>query len=105
MEDCYQEVGEVKKESKKILEKIIATQLNPNERKKVTSKKLGKWLSMSDDNLIIGIVCTQEDYPERLAYKMINECSEKLIEIYGEDEYYKQSNSALKSAFEDGFMA
>jgi hypothetical protein len=46
--------------------------LNPNERKKITSKKVGKWLAMSDDNGLIGVVAVKGDYPERLGYKMIN---------------------------------
>jgi hypothetical protein len=46
--------------------------LNPNERKKITSKKVGKWLAMSDDNGLISVVAVKEDYPERLGYKMIN---------------------------------
>lgn len=44
----------------------------PNERKKITSKKIGKWLSMSEENNMIGIIAVKDDYPERLAYKCIN---------------------------------
>lgn len=99
IEDLHKEVGDVKSESARIREKVMGAKLNPNERKKITSKKLGKWLSMSDDNCIIGIVCVQEDYPERLAYKMINECSQKLIEAFGEDAYQDQDSGSVKGKF------
>ena len=52
--------------------------LNPNERKKIKSKKFGKWLTMSDDNGMIGVIACKEDYPERLAYKFIHDVQEEL---------------------------
>ena len=60
---------------------------------------------MSDDNLIIGCVCVDETYPERLAYKFINDCSQKLIEKYGEDDYENQTPSAVQSAFGQDFKS
>lgn len=35
---------------------------------------------MSDENGVIGVVACKEDYPERLAYKFINDCHEKLAQ-------------------------
>jgi len=43
LHDLYKEVGDVKKESTRIMQKVLDTKLNPNERKKITSKRLGKW--------------------------------------------------------------
>jgi hypothetical protein len=103
LSDCYKEIGDVKKESTRIMQKILDTKLNPSERKKITSKRLGKWLSMSDDNLMIGCVCVEDEYPERLAYKMIMDCSQKLIEKYGEDDYINQTPQSIKAAFGDDF--
>lgn len=100
------------KEANKVKDKIIGAKLNPNERKKITSKKSGKWLSMTDDNGMIGIICTEPEYPERLAYKCINvsflskftiqEILENLQGIYGED-YNKQTVSAYENAFGQDF--
>ena len=56
------------------MERLIKARLNPNERKKVNSKKSGKWLCMSDDFGMVGVVLVKEDYPERLGYKMIQVC-------------------------------
>jgi hypothetical protein len=63
-----------------VIQKLHIAKLNPNERKKIISKKFGKWLTMSDDNGAIGVVACKEDYPERLAYKFINDCHEKLAQ-------------------------
>ena len=50
----------VEDESVKVIEKLMKSKLNPNERKKVVSQKSGKWLSMSDDYGMIGkVVCLQ----------------------------------------------
>lgn len=43
IEDLYKQIGDVKKESTRIMQKVLDTKLNPNERKKITSKRLGKW--------------------------------------------------------------
>ena len=92
----------IKEDSDKIRQKIIKCQLNPNERKKIVSKKTGKWCSMADDNGLIGVVCVPEDYPERLAYRMINDFSEKLIETCGEL-YHTHSPAELSSEFAGEF--
>jgi hypothetical protein len=54
-----------------VVKKIWAANLNPNERKKISTKNAGKWLSLSNDENIIGLFCVKADYPERLAYKAI----------------------------------
>ena len=93
------------KEKERIKQKVLDTKLNPNERKKITSKKLGKWLSMSDDSCLICIVCVENEYPERLAYKMMNDIFLRLIEVYGEDDYFTQSADAVKSSIGDDFKS
>jgi len=101
--DCHNEITGVSDESIKVVHKIMLAKLNPNERKKITSKKVGKWLAMSDDNGLIGIVAVKTDYPERLAYKMINDISMAMSELYGPDDYYKKDAGSVSMDYGDDF--
>ena len=84
--------------SLKVRDKLVNAKLNANERKKITSKSKGNWCCMADDNGLIGVVCVQDDYPDRLAYRQINEFSVNLKEICGEL-YYEKPASEITTAF------
>jgi hypothetical protein len=71
IEGCIRSIPEVTACKEKVVKKIWAANLNPNERKKISTKNAGKWLSLSNDENIIGLFCVKADYPERLAYKAI----------------------------------
>ena len=103
IEDKLVVVGNVMQEKDRIKQKVLSKKLNPNERQKIGSKKLGKWQSMTDDHHFIGIVCVKDDYPERLAYKMINEVVGKMVEAYGEDEYHQTAPSQIKAGISEDF--
>ena len=47
--DNIKNVDGIQTEQPKVLQKLMKSQLRPNERKKVVSKNTGKWLCMSDD--------------------------------------------------------
>ena len=90
-------MDEFEEENTKVLEKLMKSQLNPNERKKIVSKKTGKWLCMSDDNGLIVVIVVSEQYPERLGYKFIGEVFKDLPEMFGEFYYTKSSKEILKN--------
>ena len=58
---------------------------------------------MTDDHCFIGIVCVESEYPERLAYKMINEVVSTIIGVYGEDAYHETAPSQIRSAISMDF--
>jgi hypothetical protein len=71
IEDSIRTLPEVQSCKDRVVKKIFAAKLNPNERKKISTKNAGKWLSLSNEDNIIGLFCVKADYPERLAYKAI----------------------------------
>jgi hypothetical protein len=71
IEGSIRPIPEVQNCKDRVVKKIFAANLNANERKKISTKNAGKWLSLSNEDNIIGLFCVKADYPERLAYKAI----------------------------------
>ena len=87
----------IKKEFSKIKAKLKQTKLQPNERKKVNSKKHGKWLCFcGQDNRIYGAL-TEAEAMEVLIYKCLLETSEMLEDVSNND------SSKIKELFQKGY--
>ena len=76
---------EIQDEKQRVIDRVVKAKLQPNERKKILSKKNGKWLCLSDEQGMLGIVLLHEDYPDRVGYKMIGSMLTGIDEILGEN--------------------
>ena len=100
--DNIKNVDGIQTEQPKVLQKLMKSQLRPNERKKVVSKNTGKWLCMSDEHGIIGVILVSEDYTERLGYMFIDQTFKLLNKNFGEA-YFKLQPDELNNEFKNAF--
>lgn len=89
------------KESNKIKDKMIAAELQPNERKKIVSPKNGPWICEVDGNNLLYIVLTHPEYQERLGYQLIADIKRGLSDI---PNYYNASRKDIEKAYETTLM-
>jgi len=79
---------------------VVKAKLRPNERKKILSKKNGKWLCLSEEKGMLGIVLLHEDYPDRVGYKMIGSMLTGIDEILGEN-YMELPPKKVEALYKD----
>ncbi len=56
LEGQPEKIDSIDSERQSVIHKINNIKLGPNERKKIVSKKHGKWLTMTDENGVAGVL-------------------------------------------------
>lgn len=100
LEDKLENNSEITNEKQRVVEKLVKSKLGPNERKKIVSKKNGKWLCLSEELGLTGIVLVHDDYPERLGYKMLDTMLEGALKQLGEN-YINQKPNDVQNMYKE----